>query len=223
MTQICLIRHGQSANNAQPEHLRIADPGLTPTGEQQAHALAAWFEQRAIASLFCSPFLRSLETARPLAERKQLPVRVRSNLFEMGGCYSGHEVGQERGEPGMGRSQLSLAYPSWEIDELISESGWWNREYETWEQAKVRAVAVERWLAEEIAPLPGTHLLVIHADFKRLLLTQMLHDATLAQHHIDLAEAPLLNTGVTTLEYVDGLWSLLEFNSTQHLPDNWIT
>ena len=43
---------------------------------------------------------------------------------------------------------------------------------------KTRAVAVERWLAGELARLPGTHLLVIHADFKRLLLTTMLDDST---------------------------------------------
>ena len=218
-----MIRHGQSANNAQPEHLRIPDPGLTETGEQQAAALAGWFEGHSLTSLYCSPFLRSLETTRPLAERKQLSVSVRSDLFELGGCYSGHEVGQQRGEPGMGRSQLSLAYPAWEIDELISDGGWWNRDYETWEQGKTRAVAVERWLAGELARLPGTHLLVIHADFKRLLLTTMLDDSTLAQHNIDLAQVPLVNTGVTTLSYDKNGWNLHEFNSTQHLPSHWVT
>ncbi len=223
MTQIYLIRHGQSANNAQPEQLRVADPGLTETGEQQAAALAAWFAEHPLTSLYCSPFLRSLETTRPLAELKQMSVRVRSDLFELGGCYSGHELGQEKGEPGMGRSQLARAYPSWDIDESISDSGWWNREYESWEQGKTRAVSVERWLACELAQLPGSHLLVIHADFKRLLLSTMLNDSTLAQHNIDLAQVPLVNTGITLLEPIENGWKLIEFNSTEHLPSHWVT
>ncbi len=154
MTEIYLVRHGQSANNAFAEHLRVPDPGLTEIGEQQAAALANWFSSHPIDFLYCSPFLRALETVRPLAELTQLPVRVRANLFEVGGCYSGHETGKERGELGMGKNQLQAGYPTWEIDASIGEAGWWGREYETWDQGRTRAASVAQWLASDLAPCP---------------------------------------------------------------------
>lgn len=223
MTEIYLIRHGQSANNAQSEHLRVSDPGLTEIGQQQAAALAAWFASQPVDFLYCSPFLRALETTRPLAESKRLPVRVRADLFELGGCYSGHEVGKKSGEPGLGLSQLRTGYPTWEIDTSIAESGWWGRDFETWEQGRARAAAVVQWLTSELATAKGIHVLVIHADFKRLLLEAMFSESQLAAQQIDLASAALYNTGISYIQFDQGEWSLAGFNSTEHLPVELIT
>ncbi len=223
MTEILLVRHGQSANNALAEQLRIPDPGLTEIGSQQASALAAWLTEHTLTHLYCSPFLRSLETTRPLAEVTQLSVRVRSDLFEVGGCYSGHEDGKQRGEPGMGRSQLVADYPAWEIDSLIAEEGWWGRDYETFEQGVLRAAVVERWLATEVASQQGTHVLVVHADFKRLLLVAMQSELQLADRGIDLAQVPLYNTGVTQCKYSPQGWEIGDFNSIRHLPSKLVT
>lgn len=217
------MRHGQSANNALAEHLRVPDPGLTDIGERQATALAAWFSSHPIDYLYCSPFLRALETVRPLAELRQLPVRVRANLFELGGCYSGHEAGKERGELGMGQNQLRSGYPAWDIDSSIGEAGWWGREYETWEQGRERAASVAQWFASDLATAGGTHLMVIHADFKRLLLEALFSDAQLETLQIDLAEIPLYNTGVSRLELGAEGWLLRDFNSTLHLPSTLVT
>lgn len=223
MTEIYLIRHGQSANNAQAEHLRVSDPGLTELGEQQAVALAAWFASHPVDFLYCSPFLRALETTRPLAEIKQLPVRVRADLFELGGCYSGHEVGKKSGEPGLGLSQLRAGYPSWEIDSSIAESGWWGRDFETWEQGRARAAAVAQWLTSDLSTAKGIHVLVIHADFKRLLLEAMFSETQLASQQIDLAGVPLYNTGISYIQFDQGKCSLGGFNSTEHLPSELVT
>lgn len=223
MTEIYLIRHGQSANNAQSEELRVSDPGLTDVGQQQAAALAAWFDQHRVDYLYCSPFLRALETARPLADAKQLPVQVRADIFELGGCYSGHEVGKKRGEPGLGLSQLRAAYPTWDIDTSIAETGWWGRDFESCEQAIARAASVAQWMTSELATLNGIHVLVIHADFKRLLLEAMFSESELSAQQIDLAGVPLYNTGISYIELQQGRWSLSGFNSTEHLPSELIT
>ncbi len=223
MTEIVLVRHAQSANNALEEHLRVPDPSLTEIGMQQAAALAAWLRDQPIHHLYCSPFLRSLETMRPLAETKRLPVRIRSDLFELGGCYSGHEAGKQRGEPGLGRSQLVDAYPAWEIDGLIAESGWWGRDYESFEQGLLRAATVEKWLASEISSLGGIHVLIIHADFKRMLLQTMFNDQQLDDRKIDLAEVPLFNTGITLCVREETGWAMGDFNSTRHLPSKLVT
>ncbi len=223
MTEIYLIRHGQSANNALSEEQRVCDPGLTDIGQQQAAALAAWFAAHPVDYLYCSPFLRALETARPLADTKRLPVQVRSDIFELGGCYSGHEVGKKRGEPGLGLSQLRAAYPTWQIDSSIAETGWWGRDFETWEQATARAASVAQWMTSQLTSLTGIHVLVIHADFKRLLLEAMFSQSQLAAQHIDLASVALYNTGISYIEFEQGQWSLGGFNSTEHLPSKLIT
>lgn len=229
MNKILLVRHGQSANNAQEEQFRIPDPGLTEIGQLQAVALAEWLQDQPVSHLYCSPFLRSLETVRPLAAVTRLPVKVRSDLFELGGCYSGHLPGTECGEPGMGRSQLQAAYPEWDIDELIQESGWWGRDYETLEQGLLRAAQVCHWLSHEIAPLPGLHVLIIHADFKRLLLETMFAQAVWGQRGIDLSEVRLFNTGATLCQFGvtgsggEASWQLLNFNATDHLAEHLVT
>ena len=223
MTEVLLIRHGQSANNAQAEHLRVPDPGLTDIGQLQAQALAEWLARQSISHLYCSPFLRSLETIRPLADCTQLPVRIRSNLFELGGCYSGHVPGTERGEPGLGKLQLAASYPTWEIDQLIGDRGWWGREYETLEQGAKRAAEVVAWLASEVSAIDGVHVLVIHADFKRLVLQAMAAAEQLAASGIDLANVPLRNTGVTRCVFNSKTWHIGEFNATEHLSPELVT
>ncbi len=221
MTEVLLIRHGQSANNALAENLRVPDPGLTEIGQGQAAATAAWLDSQTVDCLYCSPFLRSLETTRPLADRKQLGVQVRADLFELGGCYSGHEPGKQRGELGRGRTTLGAEYPGWQIDDRIADAGWWGRAYETWEQGVQRAEQVAKWLSSEIVPLGGTHVLVIHADFKRLLIEALLRPKN--RFGDDFDAAPLFNTGVSTFQWKGDLWVMQGFNSIEHLPSKLVT
>jgi len=216
MSKILLVRHAQSANNSLPEEARVCDPGLTPLGYRQAEALAEQLSSYSIRSLYCSPFLRSLETARMVAQATGLPPTIHNDLFEQGGCYSGYHSGQEKGEPGMGRLELAERYPGWKIDERIAASGWWGRPYETRAQAGQRASAVRNWLEQHVVTDDsGLDVLVIHADFKRLMLLEMLGNAWSDQH--DLQLGPLANAGVTVMEYKRSLWTLHAYNSVGHL------
>ena len=96
MPYILLVRHAQSANNALPVHLRVCDPGLTPLGYQQAEATARALTDYPIRTLYCSPFLRSLETTQAVANGTGKNPVIHGDLFEQGGCYSGHVAGSER-------------------------------------------------------------------------------------------------------------------------------
>lgn len=227
MAEVILVRHGQSQNNSQAEHLRVPDPGLTEIGKCQAIATAAWLKSVRIDHLYCSPFTRSLETMLPIAEAKQMSAKVRSDLFELGGCYSGHEPGKQKGEPGLGRSELRALYPKWIVDQTISDNGWWGRDYETYEQGRLRARQVADWLASDIVHTGGTHLLVIHADFKRLLISAML--ASQADSHnangdpIEVADGAIFNTGVSIFEWYQDRWRVHALNSVEHLPSHLIT
>ena len=219
MTKLLLIRHGQSANNALPEVQRVADPGLTELGILQAQATARCLQQFEITHVYCSPFLRALETARPIAELKQLAVHIRCDIFEQGGCYSGYlEVGR-RGEPGMGLSELRRKYPGWHVDPAIGETGWWGRDYEDWEQARIRAERVAAWILEELVPLGGMHVLVIHADFKSLLVAAILASS---RKPFQIME-PLHNTGISEFCWSDTSWELQRFNCVAHLAAELVT
>lgn len=216
MSKVILIRHAQSANNAQPEHLRVCDPSITELGKQQAQATAEALATHNLRRLYCSPFLRSLETTRAIAQRTGLRPHIHAELFEEGGCYSGHLPGQERGEPGMGRSQLSELYPDWEIDQRIADDGWWGQPLESTDQARQRARLIASWLeSEALYTNDGVTAMVIHADFKRHLLSALLGSQW---QQLDAQLGPLHNTGMTMLEYRPTTWIVHCYNSITHLP-----
>lgn len=216
MAQVLLIRHGQSANNAGAEQERVSDPDLTALGKKQAQVAAAFLAEHPITHLYCSPFLRALETTAPIARETRLTPKVRADIFEVGGCYSGYLAIGRKGEPGMGAEQIKQGYPGWHVDEAISNSGWWGRPYETADQAQIRAASVASWLAREVAPQGGMHALVIHADFKHLLLGELLGEEP------ELAE-PLYNVGITMFERSGENWLPAKLNSVEHFADELVS
>ena len=221
MSKVLLIRHAQSANNAQPEHLRVCDPGITELGQQQALQTARTLTVHPIRRLYCSPFLRSLETTRAIAEAKQLTPIIRADIFEQGGCYSGHLPGLKRGENGMGRTELSQRYPNWQIDDRIAEHGWWGNPYESIEQARQRAAKVVDWLENDVATAcDSLDVLVIHADFKRHMLAEMLGEPW---NQMDSQVGPLYNAGMSLLDRSNGKWILHSFNCITHLPPSLLS
>jgi 2,3-bisphosphoglycerate-dependent phosphoglycerate mutase len=218
LNRLLLIRHGQSANNALPEHLRVCDPGLTEVGVRQAAATAEHLSRADITHLYCSPFLRALETIKPLAQALNLGVSVNALNFERGGCYSGWTQENMRGESGLGREQLERDYPGWRIDSAISMAGWWGRARETDEECAARALSVAEWITRDVMAIDGTHAMVIHADFKALLVPALL---SISRRELEEVE-PLRNTGITELHWSTeerAGWRLNAYNCTKHLPD----
>lgn len=218
---LLLIRHAQSENNALPESQRVPDPGLTDLGQRQARQLADALKRFPIIQLTCSPFRRALETTRPCSETLNLIPSVRADIFEQGGCYSGYMQGQLRGAPGMDRDGLTTQYPGWAICETIGPMGWnHGREYETEHQARHRAERVanqltNRWISEYPAQMAA---MVIHADFKRLLLVALLGTDRWTDHW-----QPIYNTSITHLTRDGNHWQLVEWNSVEHLSQELIS
>lgn len=216
---ILLIRHAQSANNALPEPERVPDPALTPLGQRQAELLATGLAKYVlpISELYCSPFKRSLDTTLAISRRLGLVPTIRADIYEQGGCYSGYESGKLRGEPGMCCNVLGQCYPQWIIDPSIGPHGWnAGREYESFHEVTGRARRVNQWLSDQWQPgTDGTAAaLVIHADFKRVLLMEMLNVGAWPG-----SDSPIWNTAVSQVDYSAGRWQLVEWNSANHLPD----
>ena len=218
---LLLIRHAQSQNNAFAEPLRIPDPDLTELGVSQAKKLERIVSGLAPTVVYCSPFLRSLETTRLAVHNLDVIPIVRQDLYEQGGCHSGFQPGNRVAEFGMNRSTLAQRYVGWKLDDRIDERGWYHSgHYETAIEAKERAQRVHRWFESE------THFhdaidrvaMIIHADFKMRLLEAFLGDDSIEQKLGDI-----VNTSVSRLSKSAGRWRLDYWNVFNHLERDEIS
>jgi broad specificity phosphatase PhoE len=211
---VSLIRHGQSLNNALPDSQRVDDPGLTDLGKRQAEHLGCWQPELPVQHLFCSPFLRSLETTVPLAAQTGILPAIRADLFEQGGCYAGNSSVGKKPRPGMGSEKLAERFPEWEVDPRIAPEGWWHgRQYESHEEATARAQQVKQWLEQEVAQQSQHAALVIHADFKERLL-----EAIMGLVPDEVIDYPIYNTSITQLTWDSRRWVPHSINRVAHLP-----
>ncbi|MCY7367496.1 MAG: histidine phosphatase family protein [Chamaesiphon sp.] len=86
MQTLWLVRHGHRLDFIQPEWFDTAtyryDPPLSAAGFDQANSLAQQLSQVQIDCIYTSPFLRTIQTAEPLARLLQLPIRLEWGLCE---------------------------------------------------------------------------------------------------------------------------------------------
>ncbi len=85
--RLTFIRHASRLDVMRPEWVvnaaRPYDTPLSDEGHEQARAAAVFFEARARpAHLFCSPFLRAVETAGPIARMLGMKVKIEPGLGE---------------------------------------------------------------------------------------------------------------------------------------------
>ncbi|KAK3238410.1 hypothetical protein CYMTET_51575 [Cymbomonas tetramitiformis] len=90
-TTIILIRHGARHDYANMEMwkrqcerlgLEASDPPLSALGHAQARQAADALVSEDVAAILCSPYLRVIQTAQPLAHRCGLPLSVENGLAE---------------------------------------------------------------------------------------------------------------------------------------------
>jgi broad specificity phosphatase PhoE len=82
VTELYLVRHGESLWNAERRVQGQKDPGLSPRGRQQAQRLADVLARIPLELAYSSPASRALETAR-IALGNRLPVEVVPELIEI--------------------------------------------------------------------------------------------------------------------------------------------
>ncbi len=74
VTRLYLIRHGQSAGNAEGRFGGHSPTPLSDLGEQQALTTAKALASEKIDAIYSSDLLRAVQTAKPLAELLDLPI-----------------------------------------------------------------------------------------------------------------------------------------------------
>jgi broad specificity phosphatase PhoE len=83
---VWIARHGHRFDFAYPEWFLTAerryDPALSDEGFVQVQQLANRLKQEPIDHLFCSPFLRAIQTAQPIAQLLDLPLKIEQGLGE---------------------------------------------------------------------------------------------------------------------------------------------
>ncbi len=83
MTQLCLIRHGQTDWNLAGRYQGQSDVPLNETGRAQAQAISQILKNQPFAALYCSDLVRARETAEIIGEVLSLPVRREPGLREI--------------------------------------------------------------------------------------------------------------------------------------------
>ena len=229
-----IVRHGQSSNNALDDPKgRVEDPPLTESGEKQADLVAVYLaggrhlpgRERAdgrpfFDHLYCSPMLRTLQTAQPIGRELEMAPEVWVDIHEWGGIFLDH--GDERGivgYPGMNRSDIEERFEGYILPASIGEEGWWDpsRGQEHVSSAHGRAIGVAEALWERAGEESRIGL-VAHGGLINSLLKALFH--LLPSQHVNLHHD---NTAITHLKFTEGNLNVAYMNRTQHLPDELIT
>jgi broad specificity phosphatase PhoE len=96
-TVVHLLRHGEVHNPDGVLYGRLPGFRLSVAGEAMADRAAAWFADRGVTRLASSPLERAQQTARPIAAKLGLPVRIDDRLIEAASEFEGKKVAGGRG------------------------------------------------------------------------------------------------------------------------------
>jgi 2,3-bisphosphoglycerate-dependent phosphoglycerate mutase len=112
VVEILLIRHGETAWNAERRLQGQLDIPLNPHGLRQAQALADALRHEALDALFSSDLQRARQTAQAIGDAHGLPLQAQPDLRER--CYGGFE--------GLRYDQIAARFPAehaaWQAREI---------------------------------------------------------------------------------------------------------
>jgi len=112
--RLLLVRHGETAWNAEGRYQGATDVPLSPQGRAQARALVSRLAAEALDTIYASDLQRAWQTAEVIAAPHGLPVRSEPRLREIDfGAWEGLNYDEVRQ-----RHPQTLA--AWEADPLIT-------------------------------------------------------------------------------------------------------
>ena len=95
MTDLYLIRHGETVSNQLGCFQGHSDSPLTENGQQQALYLIPYFQDIPLQQFYCSDLGRAIATATPLSKARSLPLKVCKRLREISYGYLDGQVKQQ--------------------------------------------------------------------------------------------------------------------------------
>ncbi|HLF73070.1 MAG TPA: histidine phosphatase family protein [Anaerolineales bacterium] len=203
-TRLYMVRHGATQLSAEDRFAGTVDVELSEAGKFQAGRLAERLADDSITAVYCSPLMRTVQTATILAKPRNIPVIHRDGLREI---HHGHWEGMRRADV---ESQFPDEYTAWEEDPFTfaPQGG------EAGVNVIARALPVIR---EIVLEHRGENLLVVsHKATLRLLISSLLgFDARGYRDRLDQAPACL-----NVLDFKDPVRvRLMLFNDVSHYAD----
>lgn len=93
-TRIHLVRHGEVHNPDGVLYGRLPNFPLSELGEQMAMAAADELRESGskISRILASPLQRTMQSAKPISERFNVPIEVEQDIIEPSNIFEGHSV-----------------------------------------------------------------------------------------------------------------------------------
>ena len=222
--ELYLIRHGQSANNAGVLP-RVADPLLTDIGVEQARWVGESLKNEGITRLYCSPMLRTLQTAQMISDNINLPPHVFVGLHEWGGIWEAREDGTAVQLPGLNRAGMREVCPDVILPDDVTDQGWWFNEGFAGDIEGMAELSHENGLAF-IA-----HLMEYHGDTEERVAAvshggsggSLISAFFGLPPDVGYSRFIQNNTGVSKLSFTSDRKQLFYLNRISHLPPEAVT
>jgi broad specificity phosphatase PhoE len=200
MTELFLIRHGETTWNIRKLIQGSENPSLSELGIKQAEMLAERFASTPVDAIYASDLKRAAQTAEIIAEKKGLPVHFREGLREL--CF-----GEWEGKP---FSEVMNGYHSFLEFWSKNDCGSSVRDAESMAQCLRRSVPV----LEEIVKN--------HEDGKVILVAHGVVNSFLLSHVLGLDienfwKFQFGNTSVSRVVFLNGSSRVTLLNDTSHL------
>lgn len=162
MTQLVLVRHGETVWHAENRYAGSSDIALTAHGEEQAAALACWAKSAGLAKIYVSPLARARATAGAAAYGLHLQPQVDLRLREL-------DFGQGEGlTPGELKAKFPAQYAAFVRDPVANP-------LPGGEDPRDALRRVHAAMADMVREVPeGRVLAVAHSTLIRLLLCDLL-------------------------------------------------
>ncbi|MBE0699993.1 MAG: histidine phosphatase family protein [Anaerolineaceae bacterium] len=239
--QFLFIRHGQSENNLLWEETgtnkgRSEDPELTEKGLLQATLLADFIvrkdkerqrfpnneitrDQFQFTHLYTSLMVRSVKTAYTLSDALGIPLHAWPEIHECGGIYMENDGTKKQvGLPGKTRSYFAQHYQNLNLPEIVTDEGWYNRQYESELERPQRARQVLETLLQRHGNTEDRVAIVSHGGFYMELIRVLFNVPT------DQSWFLMNNTGISRFDFEgESRIVLVYHNRTDHLDQSLIT
>jgi broad specificity phosphatase PhoE len=199
MTELILVRHGETEWNVEQVFRGRIDVGLNETGVRQAELLAQYLGGVNIDAVYSSPLRRALNTAEVVARYHKLEVKIAPGLIDF-------DFGKWQGLPHQEvKRRYKKLYAQWiENPHLIKMP-----DGEGLSDVRERALPV---VNEVIAKHEGTVVLVSHRVVNKVLICALLGLDN--SHFWNIRQD---TCGTTTFAYQNGRFILTKHNDTSYL------
>ena len=204
MTDILLIRHGETAWNRMRRMQGHIDIGLNDEGQRQARSLARALQSEPPAAIYASDLQRARNTAQAVADIHRLPVHIDSALRER--CYGAFE--------GLMYDEISLQHPEafalWQSRDPQARFPAGEREAETLEEFHQRSVDVVTRIAQQH---PDQRIVIVTHGGVLDCLYRAAHDLSITSPR-DFA---ILNAAINRLQWDGHKFRVQQWADATHL------